>query len=56
MTAFNSSDIPADINTLEKLEVWAAHALTYILFCYSSQSFNFPLARVTKEGYRIPHK
>jgi hypothetical protein len=30
MTAFNSSDIPADINTIEKLEVWVSHLLTYL--------------------------
>jgi hypothetical protein len=30
MTAFLPSDIPAEINTVEKLAVWAATLLTYL--------------------------
>jgi hypothetical protein len=30
MTSFTPSDIPTDINTIEKLEVWAAHLLAYL--------------------------
>lgn len=30
MTAFTSADIPADINTIEKLHVWTSHLLTYL--------------------------
>jgi hypothetical protein len=30
MTAFTPSDIPAEINTVEKLEVWCANVLAYL--------------------------
>jgi hypothetical protein len=30
MTAFIPSDIPADVNTLEKLEVWLSQCLSYL--------------------------
>lgn len=50
MTAFNPSDIPAEINTIEKLEVWCANILTYINSDLTSTESTGSQTRVASAG------